>query len=135
MRDALEHLVGRVGTADGQVTDSCTAVAHGSGALPLLATAHLVGLAEQAAVQAVSGVLPLGMTTVTTRVALEHRVATPLGHHVQVNATLVSVEGRKLIFAVTVDDERDRVAEGEVERFVLEAERLMARLADKRPKA
>ncbi|MEB3236675.1 MAG: hotdog domain-containing protein [Candidatus Sericytochromatia bacterium] len=134
MRDALEHLVGRVGTADAQVSDACTAVSQGSGALPLLATSQLVALAEQAAVQALAGVLPLGMTTVTTRVNLQHRVATPLGHHVQVRATLVAAEGRRLCFAITVDDERDRVAEGEVERFMLEAERLMARLADKRPK-
>ncbi|MEB3299983.1 MAG: hotdog domain-containing protein [Candidatus Sericytochromatia bacterium] len=135
MRDALEHLLGRVGTADLQVTADCTAVSRGGGALPLLSTAELVALAERAAVSALADVLPLGMTTVTTRVSLQHRVATPMGHHVLVRATLMAADGRRLLFRIEVDDERDRVADGELERFVLEAERLMARLADKRPKA
>ncbi len=130
----LEHVVGYQGHAEMVVGAENTAVAMGSGALPTLATAALVALAEQAAINAVASVLPLGMTTVGTEIQLRHLTATPLGHNIKAEAVVTQVAGRKVHFKIQAHDEREKIAEGIHERFIIEAERFMARLADKKPK-
>jgi predicted thioesterase len=130
----LEHAVGHMGHAAMVVEQEHTAVAMGSGALPTLATPALIALAEQAAINAVASVLPLGMTTVGTEVHMRHLTATPVGHNVQAEAVVMQVAGRKVHFKIQAFDEREKIAEGTHERFIIEAERFMARLADKKPK-
>jgi predicted thioesterase len=130
----LEHIAGYLGHAALIVAPEHTAVAMGSGALPTLATPALVALAEQAAINAMQSVLPLGMTTVGTEINLRHLTATPIGHNVQAEATVNHVAGRKVFFKIQAFDEREKIAEGTHERFIIEAERFMARLADKKPK-
>ncbi|MNX67247.1 Fluoroacetyl-CoA thioesterase [compost metagenome] len=130
----LDHLVGALGHAPSVVNADNTAVAMGSGALPVLATPAIVGLVEQAAANAVSPYLPPGMTTVGTGISLRHLAATPIGHNVQAEAVLVKVSGRRLEFKVAAYDEREKIAEGTHERFIVEAERFMAKMSAKRPK-
>lgn len=130
----LEHLVGAVGTAPSVVTSDNSAVAMGSGALPVFATPALVALMESAACQAISSYLPPGLTTVGTEIAVKHMAATPIGHNIQAEARLIKVAGRKLTFKVTAYDEREKIADGTHERFVVEASRFMAKMIDKKPK-
>lgn len=130
----LDHVVGYQGHAEMVVGPEDTAVARGSGALPTLATPSLVALAEQAAINAVASVLPLGMTTVGTDIHLRHLTATPVGHNIKAEAVVTQVAGRKVQFKIQAFDEREKIAEGTHERFIIEAERFMARLADKKPK-
>ena len=130
----LDHVVGYMGHASLVVDADHTAVSMGSGALPTLATPALVALAEQAAMHAVQSVLPLGMTTVGTEINLRHLTATPVGHNVTAEAIVTGVAGRKIFFNIQCTDEREKVAEGTHERFIIEAERFMARLMDKKPK-
>ncbi|MFF4240560.1 thioesterase family protein [Actinomadura geliboluensis] len=110
------------------VGDDDTAVALGSGDVPVLATPRLLALAEAAAVEAVKGELGDGRTSVGTRVALEHRAASPVGVRVTVEAELAEVDGKRLVFAVNAVDERGPVGSGRVERVVVERERFLARL-------
>lgn len=131
----LDHVVGYMGHASLIVEAEHTAVSMGSGALPTLATPALVALCEQAAMNAVMSVLPLGMTTVGTEINLRHLTATPVGHNVNAEAVVTGVAGRKIFFKVQCHDEREKVAEGTHERFIIEAERFMSRLADKKPKS
>lgn len=130
----LDHVVGAVGHAAAVVSADNTAVALGSGALPIFGTPALLALVEKAAVQALQGHLPLGMTTLGTGIQLRHMSATPLGHNVQAEATLVAVSGRRLEFRVAAFDERERIAEGTHERFIVDAGRFMERMTAKRPK-
>ena len=61
------------------VTEADTAVAAGSGDVPVLATPRVLALAERATVQAVAGALGPEATTVGARVELEHLQASPVG--------------------------------------------------------
>jgi predicted thioesterase len=75
---------------------------------------------EAATVGATANRVPPGATTVGTRVELEHRVATPVGRTVVAEARLAKVDGRRLTFEVTVRDGDNLVAEGRIERVVVD---------------
>jgi fluoroacetyl-CoA thioesterase len=102
------------------VTEADTAVAAGSGDVPVLATPRVLTLAERASVEAVAGALEAGATTVGTRVELEHLRATPVGATVTVEAVLERVDGRRLEFAVRVTGGGRLVARGWVIRVVVD---------------
>src|SRR5215468_6940313 len=84
------------------VGEADTAIALGSGDVPVLGTPRVLALAEAATVAAAAGVLPAGATSVGTRVELEHLAATPVGATVVAEAVLSTADGRRLEFAVTV---------------------------------
>jgi predicted thioesterase len=115
--------VGLTGRADLAVTDRDTAVALGSGDVEVLGTPRVVALAEQATVAALSGHLSEPYTSVGTRVEVEHRVPTAVGGTVQAEARLVSVEGRRLGFRVVVREGAQTVAEGRIDRVVVDRAR------------
>jgi fluoroacetyl-CoA thioesterase len=109
------------------VTDADTAQALGSGDVPVLGTPRVLALAEAATVVATARHLPAGSTTVGVRVELDHRSPTPVGRTVVAAASLTAVEGRRLIFDVTVHDEDLLVADGRVERILVDRQRFVAK--------
>jgi predicted thioesterase len=113
-----------------EVADADTAPALGSGDVPVLATPRLLALAEQATVAAVHDALPHPLTSVGTRVELDHVHATPVGHKVVVRAVLVHTEGRTLHFEVTAEHPADRrlVGHGRITRVVVDRDRFLGRL-------
>jgi len=102
------------------VTEADTALAAGSGDVPVLATPKVLALVERASVEAVAGALHPGATTVGARVELEHLRATPVGATVAVEAVLERVDGRRLEFAVRVSDGERLAASGWVIRVVVD---------------
>jgi predicted thioesterase len=123
----MELVAGLSASVSLTVTDADTAVALGSGDVPVLATPRLVALAEAATVAAISAHLSPGDTSVGTRVELDHRAATPVGATVTAEAHLATVDGRRLRFEVGVRDGTGTVAEGRVERVVVDRDRFVAR--------
>ena len=113
-----------VGTRD-------TAHHVGSGKIKVLATPVMVMLLEEAALNAVEGLLPAGSQTVGTRLDISHIAATPVGMRVTAHAELSAVDGRKLTFRVWADDEIERIGEGTHERIVVEVERFDRRAREK----
>ncbi|MEV4201484.1 thioesterase family protein [Micromonospora globbae] len=111
------------------VTDADTAQAIGSGDVPVLGTPRVLALAEAATVAATATALPAGMTTVGVRVELDHRAPTPIGRTVRAVARLAKVDGRRLLFEVRVADGDDVVAEGRVERVLVDRHRFVERAA------
>ncbi|HEY3262120.1 MAG TPA: hotdog domain-containing protein [Pseudonocardiaceae bacterium] len=110
------------------VTDADTAVALGSGDVPVLGTPRLLALAEAATVAALAGHLADGQTSVGTRVELDHLAATPVGAVVRVRAELAAVDGRSLRFAVTATDGSGAViGRGTVSRTVVDRNRFLSR--------
>lgn len=107
------------------VTDADTAIAFGSGEVPVLATPRIIALVEQAAVEAVHPSLEPGSSTVGVRVQLEHISPTPVGGSVTAEANLEKVEGRRLIFHVSARDERGLIAAGKVTRVLVDVERFL----------
>ena len=84
------------------VTDDDTASRMGTGDVPVLATPRLVALCEEASCRAVAGHLGEGRTSVASRVQFDHLVPVAPGATVTAEATLERVEGRRLVFTVSV---------------------------------
>ena len=109
-----------VGTRD-------TAPHVGSGKIKVLATPVLVMLLEEAALNAVEGLLPPGHQTVGTRLDISHTAATPVGMRVTAHAEVTKVDGRKLIFRIWADDEIEQIGAGTHERIIVNVERFDVR--------
>ena len=105
-----------------------TAKAMGSGDMDVFATPAMVALMENAAMQAVAAVLPEGSATVGTLINVQHMRATPLGEIVTAQATLVEVDGRRLLFEVSASDAKGAIGGGTHERFVVDRERFLSKL-------
>jgi predicted thioesterase len=109
-------------------TERHSAEAWGSGAVPVFATPSLVGLMETAAMEVLRGRLADGETTVGTRIEVSHLAATPIGDEVRADATLVSVDGRRLTFDLVAYDSSQKIGNGRHERVVVSRDRFLARL-------
>ncbi|GAA1790919.1 thioesterase family protein [Luedemannella flava] len=109
------------------VGEADTAQELGSGDVPVLGTPRALALAEAATVAATAGTLEPGLTTVGTRVELEHLAPTPVGRTVRAVATLLEAEGRRLVFEVTVHDGDTVAARGRVERVIVDRQTFVQR--------
>jgi predicted thioesterase len=112
------------------VADDDTALAVGSGNLPVLGTPRLLAWLEAATCAAIEPGLRPGTTSVGTRVTLEHSGASPVGAEVEVVASTAYVDGRLHRFSVAARDTASGkvVATGEVTRVVVDADRFLGRL-------
>ena len=110
------------------VSDVNTAVALGSGDMPVLATPAMLALMENAAMLAVAPHLPEGSTTVGGQIESSHLRPTPIGAEVEAVATLERIDGRKLYFSVVARQGADVIGEGTHLRFIVDRERFMAKL-------
>lgn len=108
------------------VTDEDTALAMGSGDVPVLASPRVVALAEQASVRALDGSLPEGKTSVGAWVELEHVVPSRVGVTVVADAVLIGVHGRRLEFSVSVREDGEEVAHVRHRRVVVSRARFLA---------
>lgn len=113
-----------VGTRD-------TAPHVGSGKIKVLATPVMVNMMEEAALNAVEGLLPAGHQTVGIRLSITHIAATPVGMRVKATAELTKIDGRKLTFRVSAEDEKDLIGEGLHERIIVNVERFDKRTQEK----
>ena len=127
--DELEP--GLTGRAEMVVGTRDTAPRVGSGKIAVLATPIMIGLIEEAALAAIEHLLPAGKQSLGTRVDVSHVAATPVGMTVTAEARLISIDGRKLNFAVTARDQWDIISEGHHDRVVVTADRFEARNAEK----
>lgn len=120
------------GTWKTTVTDDITAKAMGSGSLPVLATPALVALMEHAACEALAGSLDEGITTVGTKMDVDHVAATPVGMEVWAEATLVKQEGRGYSFEITAYDACGVIGTAKHERVSVKAEKFVAKAESKK---
>ena len=122
-------------TAEVSLTVDATRSAHAMGnhRVHVLATPFLVGLLENAAAAVLQPHLPAGGGTVGTMVEMRHLAATPVGMKVRAHATLLETDGKRFLFAVEAWDEKEKIAEGRHERFVVaNMEKFLARARKKR---
>lgn len=116
---------GLIGHVKLVVSAADTAVAARSGDVDVLSTPRVVALCEEAAVEAIQGNLTADETSVGMRIQLDHLAPTAVGQAVTVDARLEKVEGRRLKFSVSVNDERGLVAAGKVTRVVVDREHFL----------
>lgn len=120
--------VGLRGTCELVVTEADTAIALRSGSVPVLGTPRVVALAEEASVAAVSDVLEEGVTTVAMQVQLDHVAPTAVGHRVVAESTVERVNGRRVTFTVSLNDDRGLVAVGRLTRVVVDVDRFLEKV-------
>lgn len=99
------------------------------------ATRAMVGHFEEVCADMVLPHLGEGEQTVGIGMKFKHMAATPLGMKVRFKAKLIEVEGRKLTFEVEGFDEVDKIGEATHERFIINAQKFMSKVAEKAPKA
>ena len=114
------------------VTAVNTAKTMGSGTLDVFATPALVALAEKTCWMSVAAALDEGCGTVGTRLELEHSAPTPVGMTVTCESELTAVEGRKLVFKVSLHDEKGPVGGGVHERFIINNAKFAAKAEAKK---
>ena len=124
--------VGMKGRAETVVTPENTAAAVGSGLVPVFATPSMIALMENAAVNAVQAQLEEGQGTVGTLLNVSHDAATPVGMKVWAEAEVTAVEGRKLTYTVAAFDEAGPIGTGEHQRFIIQADRFLAKAQAKK---
>ena len=117
------------------VTPENTAKTMGSGTLDVFATPALVALAEKTCWMSVAPELEEGCGTVGTRLELDHSAPTPVGMTVTCESELTAVEGRKLVFRVTLHDEKGPVGGGVHERFIINDAKFAAKAEAKKAQA
>ncbi len=111
---------GAKGSAELVVGEADTAIAAGSGDVPVLATPRVLALAERATVAALAGALAPGQTSVGASVELDHLRPSFVGARVLARATLTDVRGRRLTFAVEIAEGAEPVARATVTRVVVD---------------
>ena len=122
IKDGLTH------TSELTVTNEITAIAMGSGDMPVLATPAMMALMENAAMLAVADHLPEGCTTVGGQIASTHLKPSKLGDIITATATVTRVEGKKIEFKVEARCDDTLLGEGTHLRFIVDREKFMSRL-------
>ncbi len=122
---------GIIGEVQHRVTPETFATRWGNPGIEVLATPVVVGWLEDAAIHAVLPYLEPGQGSVGTMVSMKHLAATPAGMMVRATATVKVVDGRRILFAVEAHDEKEKIAEGEHERFVVNMAKFLERVAQK----
>lgn len=105
-----------------------TALAMGSGDMPVLATPALVALMENAAMMACRPLCQEGETTVGSSIHVEHLKPSPLGAEIKAIATIVKHEGRCIDFTVEAHQGDVLVGTATHTRFIVSRERFLSKL-------
>ena len=104
-----------------------TAMAVGSGDLPVLGTPILVAWCEEATCAALD--LAPNLTSVGVAVRIEHLAASPMGSTITATAEVDQADDRRAKFRISaVDEHGTLLCRGEVDRAIVDRERFMSRL-------
>lgn len=118
-----------VGISRMTVRHGDTAIALGSGDVPVLGTPQVVALAENATVTALAEHLEQSETTVGVHVDLDHLATASVGDEVIATATVVEVTPKKIIFSVECHSGSRLVAQGTITRVLVDRVSFIAKAA------
>ena len=119
--------IGLKHTSELTVTDAVTAMAVGSGDMPVLATPMMMALMENAAMLAVKDELPKGSTTVGGHIESSHLKPSKVGDVVRATAEVTKVDGKKIEYKISAYSGDILLGEGTHLRFVVDKERFLHR--------
>ena len=119
--------IGLKHTSELRVSEALTAIAVGSGDMPVLATPMMMALMENAAMLAVKDELPEGCTTVGGHIESSHLKPSKIGDVVRATAEVTNVEGKKIEFKVSAYSGDILLGEGTHLRFIVDKERFLSR--------
>ena len=110
------------------VTDADTAIAAGSGDMPVLATPRMLALMENAAMLTVKEQLPEGCTTVGGHIESSHLKPSKIGDTIKAVAEVTKVDGKKIEYKVSAFSGETLLGEGTHLRFVVDREKFLSKL-------
>lgn len=113
------------------VTHDKTAKVMGSGTLDVFATPAMVALMEQTAAESVQPHLDNGITSVGTKINVEHLSADPVGMEIICESTLTDVNNRLLCFDIICYDKAGIIGKAYHERFLIKSESFMNKTSSK----
>lgn len=119
---------GLKGSKNFVVTSDSTAIKYGSGLVEVFATPAMVALMETTALESVEAMLQEGYTTVGTEICIKHLRASSVGTGLFCESRLTEINGRKLVFEVSVWDDVILVGHGMHTRFVVEKNNFIEKL-------
>ncbi|HWZ30515.1 MAG TPA: thioesterase family protein [Bryobacteraceae bacterium] len=114
-----------------RVTDEIAINFLGLDGARVLATPAMIGLLEMTCRDSILPLLDAGFDSVGTEVNVKHLAATPMGMEVTFTSEVITVDDRRIRFKVAAFDEKEQIADGTHERFVINVERFAKRLAEK----
>lgn len=123
--------IGLKGRFESLVTPERTATAVGSGLVPVFATPYMIAMMENAASDSLIPHLGPDESSVGIHLDVAHSAATPVGMKVWAESVVTCVEGRKVTFQVRAFDERGEIGSGTHERFIINAEKFLAKAQSK----
>lgn len=121
-RNEVPPVPGLVGHSELIVSQDDTAIACRSGDVAVLSTPRIAALCEEAAVNAIVDRLGDDETSVGMRIQLDHLTPSAIGSSITADAKLEKVEGHRLVFSVSVNDDRGLVAAGKILRVIVDRE-------------
>jgi len=120
-----------IGIYEAPVTEENTALAMGSGSLPVLATPAMVAMMEHAAVNALEGRLPEGIDSVGIAINVEHLAASPVGAMIRTEAHLTAADGRTYDFEIEAFDNTGLIGKATHRRATVKVERFLEKTAQR----
>ncbi|GAC1420808.1 MAG: thioesterase family protein [Candidatus Velthaea sp.] len=128
---AVKLDVGRTYQSQSRVEEWMTAEKAGNKGVDVLSTPMLLQLVEDAAMQCIAPTLEPGQISLGTHVDLAHLAPSPVGLIIRTEVEVLKFDGRRIEFAFSSFDEREKVAEGTHERYITERSKFLERLEDK----
>jgi len=123
--------VGLKGELRRRVTDDIAINFLGLDGARVLATPAMIMLLEMTCRDSILPQLDSGFDSVGTEVNVKHLAATPRGWEARFESEVIAVDDRRIKFKVAAFDDKEQIAEGTHERFVINVERFAKRLAEK----
>jgi len=123
---------GMLAEASEKVTRELSAAHIGSGDVGVYATPMMVRLVERTCHNMVDGILPEGHVTVGVLINLRHLAPTPIGDTVRIQVELIDIQDKRLSFQAKIWDSEELVGEAEHKRAVIEVERFLERVSQKK---
>ena len=124
-----EDVIGAVGISQMSVRPGDTALAHGSGDMPILSSSFLLTLMESACNSAVAEFLGQGESTILQQIALEINESVGIGAEIQGSATCTNIEDNLISFICEIHDGSRLIASATMERLVVDRVSYLARSA------
>ena len=124
--------VGAKGDLHVEVTEQNAISFLGLADARVLATPWLIMYLEMTSRDTVKPFLLDGQDTVGTQVNVRHLAATPIGLQARFHAEVIELEGRRVRFRVEAWDDREKIAEGEHGRFIVDIERFARHVQGKK---
>jgi fluoroacetyl-CoA thioesterase len=109
-----------------------SAIHLGSGSTRVLATPWMIAFMERVSHRLLTCCLPEGFSSVGTHLDVRHLAPTPVGATIRVKAEVLSVEGKRIFFLIQAWDELEKIGEGRHERVVIDEQRFLKRVENKK---